>query len=108
MDVEFFRRKTYFPIICLVQVAVPDGTVYLFDTLTWDHFDGLRELLLHPGTTKVFHGFTQDLEALEQLCHVTPVNCFDTQLAAAFAGNKLYVQLHITEGVHVVQGLETL
>jgi ribonuclease D len=86
VDTEFMREKTYFPILCLIQVAWDDG-VALIDPMA----DGIVltpffNVLQHPQTLKVFHGGKQDFEIFVQLTGQTPTPVMDTQIAAMVAG----------------------
>lgn len=86
MDTEFVREATYWPILCLIQIA-GDGHVYLIDALseTLD-LSLLSPLLLSPHIVKVFHAAQQDLEIFLHLFGFLPVSIFDTQIAAMVAG----------------------
>lgn len=85
LDTEFMRERTYYPQLCLVQVAAPD-VVACIDVLALTSFDPLMELLLDPLIVKVMHSARQDLEMLFHLCGQVPSPIFDTQLAASFTG----------------------
>lgn len=85
VDTEFLREKTYYPKLCLVQVAIP-GTVACIDPLAIDDLSPLLELLLDENVTKVFHAARQDLEIFFQLCERVPSPVFDTQVAAPLLG----------------------
>lgn len=87
LDTEFIRDKTYFPQLCLLQVAGPD-TVACVDTLAVDDLDPLLAVLYAPHTTKVLHAAHQDLEILFHLRGEVPTPVFDTQVAAALLGHS--------------------
>lgn len=86
LDTEFVWRNTYRPMLALVQLGAADGTSWVEDCLKGFSAQPLAELLEDPGTVKVLHDAHQDLEHLHHYSGGTPVNVFDTQLAAAFAG----------------------
>lgn len=86
VDTEFIREKTYFPRLCLIQVAVP-GVVALIDPLSIDDLTPLRDLLLDGRITKVFHAASQDLEVFFHLWGEVPAPVFDTQMAATLLGH---------------------
>jgi ribonuclease D len=86
VDTEFLRETTYWPKLCLLQVATEDEAV-LIDPLT----DGLSlvpffALLANPKVVKVFHAARQDIEIFVKLTGKVPENIFDTQVAASVCG----------------------
>ena len=85
LDTEFVRERTYFPRLGLVQVADERG-VDLVDPLAVPDLGPLRELLLAPGTLKVVHSASEDLEVFYRSTGVLPRPLFDTQIAAGLAG----------------------
>ena len=86
VDTEFMREKTFWPILCLVQVAA-DGAEAIIDPLA-DGIDlaPLLETLRNPGVTKVFHAARQDIEIFYRLMDEVPAPLFDTQIAAMACG----------------------
>lgn len=90
VDTEFLREKTYYPKLCLVQVAAGDA-IAAIDPILIEDLSPLAELFSDPTITKVFHACTQDIEVLldGMDCVCAPV--FDTQLAAAFLGMRQQV-----------------
>ena len=85
VDTEFLRERTYFPKLCLVQVAAADR-IAAIDPILIDDLSPLVELLGDATVTKVFHACSQDLEVLLDGLGVSCAPVFDTQLAAAFLG----------------------
>jgi ribonuclease D len=86
VDTEFMREKTYFPQLCLVQIAGPDEAVAI-DTLAPDiELKPLLDLMLDPGILKVFHAARQDIEIFVNLTGLVPAPLFDTQVAAMVCG----------------------
>lgn len=85
LDTEFLRERTFYPRLCLVQVATPD-TLACVDPIALGGLGPLGEVLLDAGTLKVLHSARQDLEALTRLLGSVPGPVFDTQLAAALLG----------------------
>ncbi|MGH8282414.1 MAG: ribonuclease D, partial [Gammaproteobacteria bacterium] len=85
LDTEFMRERTYYPQLCLVQIATPD-IVACVDVLAIQTLDPLFDLLLNPKIIKVLHSARQDLEMFFHLSSRVPAPIFDTQLAASFAG----------------------
>lgn len=86
VDTEFMRETTFFPKLCLIQIA-SDDDVYLIDPLA----EGLElksffDLMRNETIVKVFHSGRQDLEILWNLDKCIPAPLFDTQIAAMVAG----------------------
>ncbi|MDI2090980.1 ribonuclease D [Commensalibacter oyaizuii] len=86
IDTEFVRERTYWPELCLVQIAGA-GSVYILDALAEDiDLSLLVPLLSAPTVVKVFHAAQQDLEIFLHLFNILPAPIFDTQIAAMVAG----------------------
>jgi ribonuclease D len=87
LDTEFLRERTFFPKLCLVQLAA-GGDVWCVDTLRVGSLEPLVQALTAPGARKVIHAARQDLEAfyLNVKRVISPV--FDTQIAAGCIGLK--------------------
>ena len=86
IDTEFLREKTYYPQLCLIQIA-GNGVVFGIDPLV-DSLDlsGLWALLADETITKVFHAGRQDIEIFYHLTGAVPKTIFDTQIAAMVCG----------------------
>jgi ribonuclease D len=85
IDTEFMRERTYYPQLCLVQVA-SDTDCVLVDPLNGLDLAELLSLLAEPGRVKVVHAARQDLEVLYLVGGRVPLPVFDTQIAAALLG----------------------
>ncbi|MBK1793029.1 ribonuclease D [Devosia sp. WQ 349] len=86
VDTEFLRETTYWPRLCLIQVATNDEAV-LIDPLAPDiKLAPFFTLLANPEVTKVFHAARQDVEIFVKLTGAVPNNIFDTQIAASVCG----------------------
>ncbi|MBU6451945.1 MAG: ribonuclease D [Cyanobacteria bacterium REEB67] len=85
MDLEFIPERTYYPIICLVQINVQDQ-VYLVDPIKLVDLQKLWERVADPTIVKVLHAASQDLSIIFQRSGLIPQNIFDTQIAAGFLG----------------------
>ena len=86
IDTEFIRETTFWPELCLIQLAAP-GTTALIDPLA----PGLDlapffALMADEGTLKVFHAARQDIEIIFHLGELIPHPVFDTQVAAMVCG----------------------
>lgn len=86
LDTEFIRERTYYPQLCLVQVAAPEGDAILLDPLSGDDMSDLEEALFDPEVVKVFHAGRQDLEIFVKMFGRVPAPIFDTQIAAMALG----------------------
>jgi len=86
VDTEFMREQTFWPKLCLVQLASPDVEA-IVDPLA----DGLDlapfwELMTNRDVVKVFHAARQDLEIVHVATGALPAPVFDTQVAAMVCG----------------------
>jgi len=90
LDTEFIRERTYYPKLCLVQIAAhnTDGELQLacIDPLEIDDISALLALLNNKKIIKVLHAAHQDLEIFNYLCGKVPQPIFDTQPAASVLG----------------------
>jgi ribonuclease D len=85
VDTEFMRETTYWPKLCLIQVAGPEDSAVI-DPLSEELDLGpLLALLADPAIEKVFHAARQDIEIFNNL-GVIPRPLFDTQIAGMAAG----------------------
>ena len=87
LDTEFLRERTFFPKLCLLQIAAA-GKIWCIDTLRAGRLEPLAALFTASGSRKILHAARQDLEAvyLGSGCIISPV--FDTQIAAGCIGLK--------------------
>ncbi|QDH14406.1 ribonuclease D [Formicincola oecophyllae] len=86
VDTEFVRERTYWPQLCLVQLAGAEEVVLIDALAPGMDLAPLGRLLACPECVKVFHAARQDLEIFLHLFGALPVNVFDTQIAAMVAG----------------------
>lgn len=91
VDTEFLRERTFHPRLCLIQVGTPEESVAIDPLALKGHLDPLAALLTDQSTIKVFHACTQDMEVILHALGVLPEPIFDTQVAAAFLGERLQV-----------------
>lgn len=85
IDTEFIRERTYYPKLCLIQVATRSQCAVI-DPLAIDDLSAFARLLGHPDTQKVFHAPAQDMEVLLHAIGAVPDRIFDTQAAASLLG----------------------
>ncbi|GLS45490.1 ribonuclease D [Methylobacterium brachythecii] len=87
VDTEFMRETTYYPKLCLIQMAAPDGFAALVDPLAKDlDLKPFVDLMADEGVVKVFHSARQDLEIIWLMGELLPHPFFDTQVAAMVCG----------------------
>jgi ribonuclease D len=86
VDTEFMRERTYWPVLCLVQVAGPAEAVAIDALAPGIELAPLLTLLNDPAILKVFHAARQDLEIFFHLSGAVPLPLFDTQIAAMVCG----------------------
>ena len=86
VDTEFLRETTYWPRLCLIQVATDDEAVLIDPLAPNIRLTPFFDLLANPKVTKVFHAARQDIEIFVKLTGAVPHNIFDTQVAASVCG----------------------
>jgi ribonuclease D len=84
-DTEFVREKTYYPQLCLIQVATRELAACV-DCLAPLDLAPLFDRLLRADCTWVLHSARQDLEVIWQRAERLPPRLIDTQIAAALIG----------------------
>lgn len=86
IDTEFMRESSFWPKLCLVQIAGPHRAAAI-DPLAPDiDLAPLDALVLDPGVLKVFHAGRQDIEIFFHRTGQMPQPIFDTQIAAMVCG----------------------
>jgi len=85
LDTEFLREKTYYPKLCLLQIATTE-VVACIDPIALDDLSPLLDVIFDARITKVMHAARQDLEILFNIQGSVPVPVFDTQIAALLLG----------------------
>ena len=103
VDTEFERTQTYFPELCLLQVANADIAA-IIDPIAIADLDPFFEVLYDKSITKVFHSGHQDLEIFFNLKGSVPTPIFDTQIAAPLLGYA--EQIGYAKLVHQLSGVE--
>ncbi|HKF70942.1 MAG TPA: ribonuclease D [Stellaceae bacterium] len=86
VDTEFMRDRTYWPDLCLVQVAGPEEAAAIDPLGDGIDLAPLFKLLAAPAVLKVFHAARQDIEIFHKLMGAVPLPLFDTQVAAMVCG----------------------
>ncbi len=83
IDTEFKRVDTFYPILCLVQIATPSATDCI-DILAIENLKPLFDKLYQKESVWIVHSARQVIEALYYLSKHLPNQLFDTQIAAHF------------------------
>ena len=87
VDTEFMRERTYWPKLCLAQVAGPDDAAAIDALAEGIDLAPLDELMANAKVLKVFHAARQDLEIFYLRMNKVPQPLFDTQIAAMVCGH---------------------
>ena len=85
VDTEFIRDSTYYPSLCLIQIAGINFAAAI-DPLAKLDMSPIWKLLLNKNILKVFHAGRQDIEIFFGLMGEIPTPIYDTQIAAMFCG----------------------
>lgn len=86
IDTEFLRETTFWPELCLIQMAGPDMAVIVDPLAKGLDLTPFFELMANTAVTKVFHAARQDIEIIFHLGNLIPHPIFDTQVAAMVCG----------------------
>jgi len=90
IDTEFRRIDSYFPELCLIQIAA-GNYLECIDVLAIKNLEPLFEKLYDRKTIWIIHSARQDIEALYYLSQRIPHTIFDTQIAASLLNYPLQV-----------------
>ena len=86
IDTEFLREQTFWPVLCLIQMAAP-GEECIVDPLAPGlDLKPFYDLMANERVTKVFHAGRQDIEIVYARANLIPHPIFDTQIAAMVCG----------------------
>ena len=86
VDTEFLRETTFWPKLCVVQLASDDEAVAVDALAEGLDLQPLFALMADPKVVKVFHAARQDVEIFWNLAKLVPMPLFDTQVAAMVCG----------------------
>jgi ribonuclease D len=86
VDTEFIRETTFWPILCLIQMAAPGVTALVDPLAKGIDLKPFFELMADEAVTKVFHAARQDIEIIHHLGGLIPHPVFDSQVAAMVCG----------------------
>ncbi len=86
VDTEFLRETTYYPLLCVAQMASADEAVVIDALAPGIDLAPFFELMADEGVLKVFHAARQDIEIVWHRAKLVPHPIFDTQVAAMVLG----------------------
>jgi len=86
IDTEFLRETTFWPELCLIQMASPTTEVLVDPLAKGIDLAPFFELMADPKVLKVFHAARQDIEIVWHRAKIIPHPVFDTQVAAMVLG----------------------
>ena len=86
VDTEFMREQTFWPRLCLIQMAAGSTEVLVDSLAPGMDLTPFFELMVNERVLKVFHSARQDVEIVHHLARVIPHPIFDTQVAAMVCG----------------------
>lgn len=87
VDTEFLRETTYYPLLCVVQLASPDEAIVIDALAEGIDLDPFFALMSNESVLKVFHAARQDIEIIWHQAGIIPHPVFDTQVAAMVLGH---------------------
>ncbi|MBE8190949.1 MAG: ribonuclease D [Alphaproteobacteria bacterium] len=86
VDTEFMRERTFWSILCLIQVASPEHEAMIDPMAAGIDLSPFYALLTKPDIVKVMHGCRQDIEIFHHEAGIMPNPVYDTQIAAMVCG----------------------
>src|SRR3954449_125379 len=87
VDTEFLRETTYYPLLCVVQMASPEEAVVIDALAPGLDLKPFFDLMAKKDVLKVFHAARQDIEIVWHRAGIVPHPIFDTQVAAMVLGH---------------------
>jgi ribonuclease D len=86
VDTEFLRETTYYPLLCVAQIASADEAVVIDALAPGIDLAPFFALLADEKVVKVFHAARQDIEIVWNMAKIIPHPIFDSQVAAMVLG----------------------
>jgi len=86
VDTEFLRETTYYPLLCVAQMATSEEAIVIDALASELSLTPFLELMANEGVLKVFHAARQDIEIVWHQAKLIPRPIFDTQIAAMVLG----------------------
>src|SRR5215216_6604591 len=86
VDTEFLRESTYYPVLCVAQMASSEEAVVVDALAKGIDLQPFYDLMANEAVLKVFHAARQDIEIVWHRAGLIPHPIFDTQIAAMVLG----------------------
>ncbi len=86
VDTEFLRETTFWPKLCVIQLADDEGAVAIDALAPGMDLKPVFDLMANESVLKVFHAGRQDIEIMWHLAKMIPHPVFDSQVAAMVLG----------------------
>ena len=86
VDTEFLRETTYYPLLCVAQMASPEEAVVVDTLAPGIDLSPFYALMANEKVMKVFHAARQDIEIVWHAAKLIPHPIFDSQVAAMVLG----------------------
>ncbi len=86
VDTEFLRETTYYPLLCVAQMASPEEAVVIDALAAGIDLTPFFDLMTDEAVVKVFHAARQDIEIVWNMAKKIPHPIFDSQVAAMVLG----------------------
>jgi ribonuclease D len=86
VDTEFLRETTYYPKLCLIQMAGEKAAALIDPLANGIDLKPFYKLMTNENVLKVFHAARQDIEIFVNEAGLVPSPVFDTQIAAMVCG----------------------
>lgn len=86
VDTEFLRETTYYPLLCVIQMASAEEAVVIDALAEGIDLKPFFDLMANEAVLKVFHAARQDIEIIWHRASIVPHPVFDTQVAAMVLG----------------------
>jgi ribonuclease D len=86
VDTEFLRETTYYPLLCVAQIASADEAIVIDTLAPGLDLQPFFDLMVNENVLKVFHAARQDIEIVWHMAGRIPHPIFDTQVAAMVLG----------------------
>jgi ribonuclease D len=86
VDTEFLRETTYYPLLCVAQMASPEEAVVVDALANGLDLQPFYQLMANERVLKIFHAARQDIEIVWHEANLIPHPIFDTQVAAMVLG----------------------
>jgi ribonuclease D len=86
VDTEFLRESTYYPQLCVAQMASVDEAVVIDALAPGMDLAPFFALMADAAVIKVFHAARQDIEICWHAAEIIPAPLVDTQVAAMVLG----------------------